>query len=405
MDIEIDPTEAGFAPERLARIDRYLERFVDEGRLPGWQLVLTRRGKVVHDSSYGYRDLEARTPTGHDSLFRIMSMTKPIVSVAAMTLWEEGAFQLSTPVSDFIPSFADVRVYQGGSDLRPNTVAAVEPIRMVHLLTHTSGLTYPFLRQHPVDAMYRERKLDTTVPTAIDLEGLCDELAALPLLFQPGAEWAYSMATDVLGRVIEVISGKSLGEFLAERIFRPLGMTETRFGRATDPEPHLVNLYAHTPDGLTRSDLFANGCDKASFESGGGGLISSAHDYHRFTQMMLRRGELDGQRVIGSRTASFITTNHLPGGVDLDTYGRPLYSESPMRGSGFGLGFSVNLDPATAGRPGTPGSFGWGGMAGTRFWVDPVEELTMLFFTQVFSSTPLPMRETMPQLVYQALVD
>ena len=405
MDVEIDPTEAGFAPDRLARIDDYLQRFVDGGLLPCWQLVLTRGGRVVHDSSAGFRDLQTQTPVGSDSLFRIMSMTKPIVSVAAMMLWEEGAFQLNTPVSDFIPSFADVRVYAGGSDLRPSTVAAVEPVRMVHLLTHTSGLTYPFLRQHPVDAMYRAREIDTTIATQIDLADLCDVLAELPLLFQPGTEWAYSMATDVLGRVVEVISGQTLGEFLIERIFGPLGMTETRFGRSAPPEPHLVNLYVQTPDGLQRGDQFAAGADEASFESGGGGLISSAHDYHRFTQMMLRKGELDGHRLLGSRTVAFMTTNHLPGGVDLDTYGRPLYSESPMRGSGFGLGFSVNLDPATAGRPGTPGSFGWGGMAGTRFLVDPVEDLTMLFFTQVFASSPLPMREMLPQLVYQALVD
>lgn len=405
MDIEIDPREAGFDPGRLRRIDSYLQRFVDDGRLPGYQFVLTRAGKVVHDSSAGMRDLEKQTPIGHDALYRIMSMTKPIVSVAAMTLWEEGVFQLSTPVSNFIPSFADVRVYKGGSDLRPNTIAATEPVRIVHLLTHTAGLTYPFLRNHPVDAMYRERKLDTTIATEVDLAGLCDEIADIPLLFQPGAEWAYSMATDVLGRVIEVASGQSLGDFLADRIFRPLGMSETRFGRAAAPEPHLVQLYAATPDGLVRAPQFADGCDKASFESGGGGLVSSAHDYHRFTQMMLRRGELDGARILGSRTVDFVTSNHLPGGVDLDTYGRPLYSEAPMRGSGFGLGFSVNLDPATAGRPGTPGTFGWGGMAGTRFWVDPVEELTALFFTQVFSSAPLPIRDMLPQVVYQALVD
>lgn len=405
VDIDIDPEEAGFAADRLARVDAYLQRFVDDGLLPGWQLVLTRGGKVAHASTSGVRDLEAGTPVGDDSLYRIFSMTKPIVSVAAMTLWEEGAFQLSTPVSEFIPSFADVTVYAGGSDLRPNTVAAAEPVRMVHLLTHTSGLTYPFVRQHPVDAMYRAHHLDATVATEVDLAGLCDRLAGLPLLFQPGAEWAYSMATDVLGRVVEVISGQTLGEYLSERIFGPLGMTETRFGRAAAPGPRLAQLYVQTPNGLEPGDRFAAGVDRASFDSGGGGLVSSARDYHRFTQMMLRDGELEGQRILGSRTVAFMTANHLPGGVDLDTYGRALYSESPMRGSGFGLGFSVALDPATAGRPGSPGTFGWGGMAGTRFWVDPVEDLTAMFFTQVYASAPLPIRELLPQLVYQALVD
>ncbi len=403
MIVERDPVEAGFDPVRLHRIDDYLQTFVDRGQLPGWQLVISRGGAVVHESHAGLRDIDRAVPIGDDSLFRIYSMTKPITSVAAMMLYERGLFQLGDPVSDVIESFGNLRVYAGGSDARMSAVTATEPVRMLHLLTHTAGLTYGFIRQHPVDAVYRARGLDG--PQSGGLQALCDGIADVPLLFQPGSEWAYSMATDVLGRVVEVLSGRPLAEFFADEIFGPLGMAETRFGTGPEPNSRLVTLYSLGGGGLIAVDDLAALVDRPSYPSGGGGLISSAHDYHRFTQMLLRRGELDGHRVLGSRTVDYMTRNHVPGGVDLATFGRALYSESPMRGVGFGLGFSVDLDPAAARRPGSPGTFGWGGMAGTRFWVDPAEELTALFFTQVFTPTPLPVREGLRQMVYQALVD
>jgi CubicO group peptidase (beta-lactamase class C family) len=403
MNIEADPIEAGFDPARLARIDDYLRRYVDEGLLPGWQLVITRGGHIVHAATAGHRDRERATPIGHDSLFRIYSMTKPVTSVAAMMLYERGAFQLTDPVGGILDAFAAPRVYSGGSDLRMSTVPATEPMRMAHLLTHTSGLTYGFLRQHPVDAAYRAAGLDGSA--GLGLADLCDGLAAVPLLFQPGSEWAYSMATDVLGRVVEVLSGRTLEDFFATEIFEPLGMRETRFGVGDAPDSRLARLYSLTDAGLQPAGGLAAAVDRPSYPSGGGGLISSAHDYHRFTQMLLRGGALDGQRLLGSRTVAYMTRNHLPRGADLADFGRPLYSESPMRGVGFGLGFSVDLDAAAAGRPGSPGTFGWGGMAGTRFWVDPAEELTALFFTQVFTPAPLPVREGLRQLVYQALID
>ena len=405
MDIELDPTEAGMDPVRLARLDHYLGQYVDDGRVPGWQLVLTRRGKVVHESTAGMRHREDGTPIGSDSLFRIYSMTKPITSVAAMMLYERGLFQLSDPISKFIPSFGDVRVYTGGSDRDTKTVPATEPIRMRHLLSHTAGLTYGFFRQHPVDALYRKNGLDTGIDSHASLADFCDAVAGIPLLFQPGSEWAYSMATDVLGGVVEVISGQSLGDFFESEIFTPLGMKDTRFANVGGPNPRLARLYTQSADGLVPGDKLAEGVEKATFAAGGAGLLSSAHDYHRFTQMLLRGGELDGQRLLGPRTVAFMASNHLPGNVDLDSYGRAMYSETPMRGIGFGLGFSVNLDPAAIGRPAGRGAYGWGGVAGTRFWVDPAEELTAMFFTQVFTLNPLPIREMLPQLVYQALVD
>lgn len=404
VQVEVDPSEAGFDPARLSRVDTYLHRFLDGGGLPGWQFVLTRGGRVVHSAVAGLRDQERSLPMEPDCLYRIYSMTKPITSVAAMMLYEQGAFELSDPISRFLPAFADLRVYTGGSDLAPATVPATEPVRMVHLLTHTAGLTYGFFHQHPVDAIYRARGLDV-VPEAAGLAGLCDRIAELPLLFVPGTEWAYSMATDVLGRVVEVISGQTLGEFFAEHIFAPLGMTDTGFGVREDHRDRLARLYTQVPTGIEPADAVGEGVDHPAFPSGGGGLISSAHDYHRFTQMLLRGGELDGRRLLGTRTVAFMTRNHLPGNADLEHFGRPLYAETPLRGVGFGLGFSVDIDPVATGRPGSAGSYGWGGAASTLFWVDPVEQITAMFFTQVFALSDGPLRGTLRQLVYQALVD
>src|SRR5437016_3401055 len=229
MKVEIDPEEAGFGAERLQRIDRHFARYVDDGRLPGWLLAVTRAGRVVHVSTCGRRDVEASLPIELDTIFRIYSMTKPITSVAAMMLYEEGAFELKDPVSAFIPSFERARVFRGGSALRPVTEPVTEPMRMWHLLTHTSGLTYGFHYAHPVDAMYRAAGFEWGSPPDLDLAGCCDAWAALPLLFQPGTEWNYGVSTDVLGRVVEVVSGMSLDRFLRERVFEPLGMSETAF--------------------------------------------------------------------------------------------------------------------------------------------------------------------------------
>src|SRR3984957_9128889 len=218
LKIEIDPAEAGFAPDRLRRLDGHFKRYVDEDLLKGWLLTVSRHGKLAYTASYGQRDAEAGLPVEPDTLWRIYSMTKPVTSVAAMMLYEEGAFELTDPVSAFIPSFAGVRVYAGGSDLKPQTVPATEPVRIWHLLTHTSGLTYGFHRTHPVDGMYRNAGFEWSSPPGLDLAACCDAWAGLPLLFQPGAEWNYSVSTDVLGRVVEVVSGQRLDEFFARRI-------------------------------------------------------------------------------------------------------------------------------------------------------------------------------------------
>ncbi|HEX5292786.1 MAG TPA: serine hydrolase domain-containing protein [Streptosporangiaceae bacterium] len=411
LKAEVDPAEVGFDPARLERIDRHFARYVDDGRLPGWLIAVSRHGQLAHVSARGSRDLEAGLPVESDTLWRIFSMTKPITSVAAMMLYEEGGFELNDPVSRYIPSFADARVFAGGTDLRPVTVPAAEPVRVWHLLSHTSGLTYGFLRNHPVDAMYRAAGFEWGSPRGMDLAGCVDEWAGLPLLFQPGSEWNYSVATDVLGRLVEVVSGQSLDEFFATRILGPLGMTDTAFFADEERAARLGAVYTAGPDGrAVRSEPFSAGHYRApAYLSGGGGLVSSAADYQRFLLMLLGRpgspaGELDGNRLLSPRTVAYMTRNHLPGNADLETYGTPISAESPMRGSGFGLGFAVVLDPVPGKTLTSAGEFSWGGAASTAFYVDPVEQITASFFTQFVPSSAYPVRSQLRQLVQQALV-
>jgi Beta-lactamase class C and other penicillin binding proteins len=403
----VEPGAVGFDQRRLDRIDQHFRRYVDDGRLPGWLVLVSRAGQVVHLSTYGQRDVEAGLPVQTDTLFRIYSMTKPVTSVAAMMLYEQGAFELRDPVSRFIPAFADLRVYRGGPTLRPVTEPATEPVRIWHLLTHTSGLTYGFHHTDPVDAMYRAAGFEWGTPRGMDLAACCDRWASLPLLFQPGSEWAYSVATDVLGRIVEVVSGQSLDRFFAERIFAPLGMTDTSFGVVEADASRLAALYAARPGGgFVRHDAMGRAAlGQPDCLSGGGGLVSTAGDYHRFTQMLSHGGQLDGHRLLGTRTLAYMTANHIPGGADLHTFGRPLFAETPFHGVGFGLGFSVLLDPVAARTPGSAGEYGWGGAASTAFWVDPVERITALFMTQLLPSSTHPIRSQLRQLVYQALVD
>jgi CubicO group peptidase (beta-lactamase class C family) len=406
LEREAEPAELGFAADRLDRIDRHFARYVDDGRLPGWLILVARRGRIAHLSHYGRRDVRNGDPVELDTQWRLYSMTKPVTSVAAMMLFEEGRFELTDPVSRYLPAFADLRVYQRGAPPRPLTVPAVEPMRIWHLMTHTAGLTYGFHHTDPVDAMYRAKGFEWASPPGLDLAGCCDVWAGLPLLYQPGTEWAYSVATDVLGRLVEVISGKTLDAFFAERIFEPLGMTETGF-QASDPA-RLAALYSRHPvtGELVRNDqLGAVAQSTPPYLSGGAGLVGTAYDYHRFTQMLAGGGELDGHRLLGTRTLRYMTRNHLPGGVDLEAFGRPLFAEMPFHGTGFGLGFAVVLDSVPVHTLASPGEFAWGGAASTAFWVDPAEDLTALFFTQLLPSSTYPLRSQLRQLVYQALVD
>ncbi|MGH3320793.1 MAG: serine hydrolase domain-containing protein [Streptosporangiaceae bacterium] len=408
LKIEVEPREVGFDPDRLARVDRHFAPYVDDGRLPGWLIMVSRGGKVAHLGMYGQRDMEAGLPVESDTIFRIYSMTKPITSVAAMMLYEEGAFELADPVSRFIPSFADMRVYLRGSSYAPATEPVTEPVRLWHLLTHTSGLTYGFHYAHPVDGMYREAGFEIGGPRGMDLAACCDAWARLPLLFQPGAEWNYGVSTDVLGRVIEVISGQPLDAFLDERIFGPLGMTDTAFFADDSRVDRLAALYAaetHTGRAAPYTSLGRGALRRPEYLSGGGGLVSTVADYHRFTQMLLRGGELEGARLLSPRTVRYMSRNHLPGGADLDAFGRPLHAESTFQGMGFGLGFAVLEDPVANKVLSSPGELSWGGLASTAFWIDPAEEVTAVFLTQLIPSSTHPIRSQLRQLVYQALID
>jgi CubicO group peptidase (beta-lactamase class C family) len=406
--IDIDPGEVGLDEQRLGRIDTHFKRYVDDGRLPGWQVMVSRRGRVAHFSSYGLVDKEQGRAVEPDTLWRIYSMTKPVTSVAAMMLWEQGAFELMDPISKWLPEFASPRVYTGGSAVKYSTVPATEPIRVWHLLTHTAGLTYGFHRVHVSDEIYRNAGFDFGNPRGLDLAGSCEAWAQLPLAFNPGSEWLYSVATDVLGRLVEVVSGQSLDRFFAEHIFGPLGMADTAFFVEPDQQHRLAALYAMPAGGreIVRFDKMGEAAlSQPRVLSGGGGLVSTTRDYARFTWMLLGGGQLEDVRLLSPRTMSLMTRNHLPGGVDLQTYGRPLFAEVRYDGVGFGLGFATLLDPSAAKIAGNAGEFNWGGLASTAFWVDPADEITAVFMTQLMPSSTYPLRPQLRQLVYQAVVD
>ena len=404
----VSPGEVGLSPERLARLDTHFTRYVDEGRLAGWQVVIARDGKVAHSSRCGLADREEARPVADDTIWRIFSMTKPITAVAALILWEEGRFELNDRVSKFIPEFGESKVWRGGTFVNPILEPQTEPMLMWHLFTHTAGLTYGFMYSHPVDEIYRRAGMEWGFPRDLDLAGVCSLLARQPLLFQPGREWNYSTSIDVLGRVVEVISGQRLGEFLRQRIFEPLGMTDTAFWCPPDKVDRLSALYTKMPG--KREAVRADGADRGTrsepaFDGGGGGLVSTMPDYVRFAEMLRRGGEFGGQRILSPRTVQYMASNHLPGNVDLTEYGRPLFAETTFDGVGFGLGVSVTLDPVANKSPGSVGDFGWGGAASTWFMVDPVEDLTLTFMTQLMPSSTYPIRSQLKQLVHQALVD
>ena len=407
--ITMDPADAGFDPRRLARIDTHFHKYVDDGRLPGWQILVSRGGDVVHAFTYGLRDMAAGTPWADDTVARLYSMTKPITSVAAMMLYEEGRFDLKDPVSDVLPAFAELDVLIGGSTLSPETVPAIEPMRMWHLLTHTSGLTYGFHHAELADALYRKAGFEWASPKGMDLAASCDAWARLPLAFQPGTRFNYSVSTDVLGRVVEVLSGQTLEEFFDERILGPLGMVDTAFHADEAAQERLAALYVPNPlEGgrIARFDRFgAAALRPPAVLSGGGGLVGTAGDYLRFCEMLRRRGELDGVRLLSPRTVDLMATNHLPGGVDLEQFGQSTWAETTFTGIGFGLGFAVVLDPAEAKALVSPGEYSWGGAASTGFTIDPVEDVTAVVMTQLLPSSTYALRAELKRLICQAIVD
>lgn len=403
--VDVDPGEVGFDARRLQALDTFFQRYVDDGRLPGWQLMVSRRGRVAHLSSYGMADREAGRPVRPDTIWRIYSMTKPVTSVAAMMLWEQGHFDLTDPVSTWLPDLAAPRVYVGGPAAKPVTAPSPEPIRIWHLLTHTAGLTYGFHRMHVTDEIYRAAGFDFGSPHGLDLAGCVAEWARLPLAFAPGSEWLYSVATDVLGRLVEVVSGLPLDEFCRRNIFEPLGMRDTVFVVGPDRVDRLAALYAvpASSGAYVRYDQLGHAITQPQWLSGGAGLASTTADYTRFTWMLLGGGELEGARLLSPRTVRLMASNHLPGGADLQQFGRQLFAETRFDGVGFGLGFATMVDPVAAKWAGNAGEFHWGGLASTTFWVDPLDEITVVWMTQLVPSSTYPLRPQLRQLVYSAV--
>ena len=392
-------------PARLARLDKHVVTYVDDGRLPGWELALTLGTEVVHTSHYGWRDRENDVRVDGETLWRIASMTKPVTSVAAMTLWEEGAFELTDPISRWLPEYADVRVYEKGTFLAPVTRPAREPIRVWHLLAHASGLSVGFIYTHVVDELYRRAGYEFGV-AGDSLEACVADWARLPLRFEPGTAWGYGVSTDVLGRLIEIWAGQPLDEAIASRVTGPLGMTDTVFHADHGRAGRLAAAYrfdAATGLAVRADDLDAAALVPPAVLSGGGGLLGTVADYTRFTRMLAGEGALDGVRVLAPATVRLMRQNHLPGELGaLSTGG---FAETSFEGVGFGLGFATVLDPVRLRVPSNPGEHYWGGAYSTAFWVDPVTSLTCTFMTSLLPSSAHPIRSQLRQLVYSALVD
>ncbi len=401
-------TSSGLSPDRLKRIDRFFqETYVDTGKLPGAVTLVARHGEIAHFGAVGMADVERGTPLATDTLFRIYSMTKPITSVAFMMLVEEGRVALDDLVDTFIPAWKTLGVFSAGIPPQCLTERTKRPMQMVDLLRHTSGLTYGFQSRTNVDAAYRKAGIGE-VETRGTLADFIDQLSRLPLEFSPGDAWNYSVSTDVLGYLVEIISGMPFADFLRTRIFEPLGMTDTGFHVPPEKASRFAACYNRGPDGAlalqddpTKSSYLA----PPSFYSGGGGLVSTATDYLKFCAMLLNGGQANGDRFLSRKTIALMTANHLPGGQDLTQLSRSLFSEATNAGIGFGLGFAVNINPAQVLLPGSVGEYYWGGAASTAFWVDPAEDLVVVFMTQLLPSSTYPIRRQLRTLVYSAFDD
>jgi CubicO group peptidase (beta-lactamase class C family) len=402
------PESAGMSKAALDRIDTHLKsRYLDSGRFPCAQLLVYRRGKVVHSSVQGFADVERKIPVKDDTIFRIFSMTKAITSVAFMMLFEEAKVALDEPVHKYIPEWKDLGVFVAGTAPNFLTKPPSRPMQIVDLLRHTSGLTYGLQQRSNVDAAYREDKVADMVPGKT-LDDMIKDLSKLPLEFSPGEAWNYSVSVDVLGYLIGKISGKPYQQFLKERIFDPLGMIDTDFHVPAEKAHRFAASYSNNPPGkmkLYDDPTKSNYLSPPTLYSGGGGLCSTASDYLTFCRALLNGGELGGARLLGPKTIKLMASNHLPGGAYLPALSRSMFSEATLDGVGFGLGFAVTMEPATTLLPGSAGEYYWGGMASTAFWIDPAEELITVFMTQLVPSSSYPVRRELRTMVYAAITD
>ncbi|GAC08544.1 serine hydrolase domain-containing protein [Paraglaciecola chathamensis] len=391
-----NPKKVGMSKARLERIEPAMQAFVDEQKLAGTLTLVARKGKVVHVEGVGYRDREAKAPMSEDTIFRIYSMTKPITAVAALTLWEQGKFQMNDPVSKYLPELANLKVYAGmdGENMVLEDTSKVMTIKQ--LFTHTAGFSYGFT-QSPVDKLYQQSALFSG---QIKRQDLLKEVAKLPLNHQPGSKWNYSIGTDIIGILVERLSGQTLGAYFEQHIFEPLEMDDTGFYVPEDKQNRLAQIYVINQQGQTvpmENEPLGDYLSAPEIESGGGGLVSTIEDYYTFTQMLLNGGEYQGKRILGRKTVEYMRTNHLPTSL--------IPFEPSSTGEGYGLAMSVTVDEQGANTMGSAGDYGWAGAASTYFRIDPKEQMIVISMTQVMPSSYFSYNKDFKNIAYQALID
>ena len=425
----VAPESVGLSSKRLEKMSSWMERQVSSNRLAGLSAMIHRRGQCAYFNCTGQMDIEAGKAMAEDTIFRLYSMTKPITAVAAMICYEDGYFQLDDPIAKFLPEFAEMQVWDGN----PNALSMVPAegyITVRHLMTHTAGFSYEFMEASPVEAFYREHKISFNpgrqTEGRANLSAMTTRLAQAPLVRQPGSGWGYSVSIDVLGRLVEVWSGEPLDRYFEERIFQPLGMVDTAFSVVAEKQERFAACYEPTSggdlSGLSSQEAVIRKSEGIGLKlsdappdshylempetfSGGGGLTGTIGDYGRFCQMLLNKGELAGVRILGSKTVEFMSVNHLPNNKDMAAMGQKLWSESSAEGIGYGLGMAVVIDAATTQLIRSTGEFFWGGAASTAFWIDPAENMFVVFMTQLVPSTFYPIRSELRVTAYQALID
>ena len=386
------PEDVGLSSERLARMDKFIHGYVDAGRTPGVVTLIARHGKVVHVDAYGKADLASGRATRADDIFRMYSMTKPITSVALLMLYEEGRFQLTDPLSRFFPAFADVKVLTGMSPTGGMLLDSPKrPITIQDVFRHSAGFTYGFFGASPVDKMYQDVNVFAT-----DLDGLMAKLPKLPLLYQPGEQWVYSVAHDVQAALVEKLSGQKFDDYVRQRIFTPLGMSDSMFKIPADKKARVPALYAVGRDGKLAVDTNPlGGANYGDQVFGGYSISTTAADYATFGQMLLQKGQLNGVRILGPKTVELMATNHLPAAA--------LANGGVGPGTGYGLGVSVLMNPAQKGNVGSVGEFGWSGAASTHVLIDPKEDLVAIYCTQLMGGD-FAIRAEFATLLYQSIV-
>lgn len=405
--MKVDPDAAGMREDRLERITEHFGRqYVDSGKIAGCQVTVVRGGHVAYHRSLGLMDRERAVPMADDAIFRIYSMTKPIASAALMQLYERGMFQLQDPVHRYIPEWRTLQVGEIQADGSISTVKPERPMNVRDVLMHTTGLPGALFPDNAIDQAFADAR--RALGRGQTLEDVTSLLAQHPLKFHPGTQWNYGLSTDIVGRLVEILSGQRFDEYLRRELFEPLGMTDTGFFVPEASLGRLAACYQYRPANSPRlmEGEFANRVlHPHPYLSGAGGLVSTTHDYVAFCQMLANGGQLDGRRVLGRKTIELMTANHLRGGATLADLAVGGFGEAGFEGVGFGLGFAVGLGPAATAMAGSAGEYHWGGAASTAFWVDPTEDLFVVFMTQLFPSIAYPFRAQLRALVYQAIDD